>query len=308
MTEQRRHGEPVGESADDGRLEARRDDVQRRAVGNDVRHARRLTRDGAADGRSQRNGADVIAARRGDASAHGRVDRPLPIPDRPEGEPRVHSAPVRPIPRLLLVTDRHATGGRDLIDVVAAALDAGLPAVQLREKDLPGRALLALAERLRAATARTGALLLLNDRVDVAIAAGADGVHLGGGSMSVGDVRRLLPAGALVGVSTHAAAEVAETGADYAIFGPVRATPSKVAFGPPQGIARLAAATAAAAVPVLAIGGIEPADVPAMCAAGAHGVAVIRAILAAPDPAAATRALAKGLPSTRRVGMMPACR
>ncbi len=202
---------------------------------------------------------------------------------------------MRPIPSLLLVTDRRGTGGRDLVDVVAAALDAGLPAVQLREKDLPGRALLALAERLRAATARTDALLLVNDRVDVALAAGADGVHLGGGSMPVDDARRLLPADALVGVSTHAADEVRATTADYAVFGPVRATPSKASFGPPQGIERLRAATAAA-VPVLAIGGIEPGDVPAMRAAGAHGVAVIRAILAAADPAAATRALLKGLP------------
>src|SRR5262245_64598275 len=118
-------------------------------------------------------------------------------------------------PRLVLVTDRHATD-RDLVTVVQVALDAGLPAVQLREKDLPGRPLLALAERLRALTARTGALLFVNDRVDVAIAAGADGVHLGGGSMPVDAVRRLLPPGALVGVSTHAAAEAGTTQADFA--------------------------------------------------------------------------------------------
>src|SRR5215510_6296923 len=112
-----------------------------------------------------------------------------------------------PVPRLILVTDRHATGGRDLVDVIAAALDAGLPAVQLRDRDLPGRPLLALAEALRAATARTGALLLVNDRVDVALAAGADGVHLGGGSMPADVARRLLGAGALIGVSTHAPGE-----------------------------------------------------------------------------------------------------
>src|SRR6185436_16593624 len=86
-------------------------------------------------------------------------------------------------PALVLVTDRHATAGRDLVTVVEAALDVGLPAVQLRDKDLGGRALLALAERLRAATSRRRALLFVNDRVDVAIACGADGVHLGGASM-----------------------------------------------------------------------------------------------------------------------------
>lgn len=198
-------------------------------------------------------------------------------------------------PKLVLVTDRHATGGRDLCDVVAAALDAGLPAVQLREKELPGRPLLALAERLRALTARTGALLLVNDRVDVALAAGADGVHLGGGSMPVDVVRSLLPAGTLIGISTHAAAEVAAATADFAFFGPVHATPSKTSFGPPQGTARLRDAVAGARIPVLAIGGVTAAGVPELRTAGAYGVAVIRAILSAGDPGAATRRLLDAL-------------
>jgi thiamine-phosphate pyrophosphorylase len=199
------------------------------------------------------------------------------------------------VPSLVLVTDRHATGGRDLVDVVAVALAAGLPAVQLREKDLPGRPLLALAERLREITARTGALLLVNDRLDVAVAAGADGVHLGGGSVPVDVARRLLPAGALVGVSTHAPGEAAATRADFAVFGPVYATPSKSAYGPPQGDERLRLAAATARVPLLAIGGVTAARVPALRAAGAAGVAVIRAILAADDPARATRALLSAL-------------
>jgi thiamine-phosphate pyrophosphorylase len=194
-------------------------------------------------------------------------------------------------PRLVLVTDRHATAGRDLVDVVAAALDAGLPAVQLREKDLPGRALLTLAERLRVLTARAGALLLVNDRVDVAVAVGADGVHLGGGSLPTEVARRLLPPGALVGVSTHAPAEAASATADFVFYGPVYATPSKAAFGPPQGVTALRQAVAAARVPVLAIGGVTAGTVPATRAAGATGVAVIRAILAADDPALATRGL-----------------
>ena len=194
-------------------------------------------------------------------------------------------------PRLVLVTDRHATAGRDLADVVAAALDAGLPAVQLREKDLPGRALLTLAEQLRVLTARTGALLLVNDRVDVAVAVGADGVHLGGGSLPTEVARRLLPPGALVGVSTHAPAEAASATADFVFYGPVYATPSKAAFGAPQGVAGLRQAAALAHVPVLAIGGVTAKTVPETRAAGATGVAVIRAILAADDPALATREL-----------------
>lgn len=195
------------------------------------------------------------------------------------------------VPRLVLVTDRHATGGRDLVEVVTAALEAGLPAVQLREKDLPGRPLLVLAERLRAVTSRHGALLFVNDRVDVAVAAGADGVHLGGGSMPVAAARGLLVPGALVGVSTHAPGEVraaAAAGADFAFFGPVYATPTKPS---PQGEVRLAEAVRAAAIPVLAIGGVTAAEIAAVRAVGAAGVAVIRAILAAADPAAATRRL-----------------
>src|SRR5262245_56008242 len=194
-------------------------------------------------------------------------------------------------PRLVLVTDRHATAGRDLVDVVAAALDAGLPAVQLRDKDLPGRALLDIAERLRVLTTRSGALLFVNDRVDVAVAAGADGVHLPGDSMPVDVARSLLRASALIGVSTHTAAEVAATTADFAFFGPVYATPSKAASGPPQGVARLRDAVAGARVPVLAIGGVNATHVPELRAVGAAGVAVIRAILAAGDPGKATQDL-----------------
>src|SRR5207245_6046821 len=199
-------------------------------------------------------------------------------------------------PRLILVTDRRATG-RDLVAVVEAALDAGLPAVQLREKDLPGRPLLALAERLRAATTRTGALFLVNDRIDVALAAGADGVQLGGGSMPVEVARQLLPPGTLVGISTHAPGE-ARADADFALFGPVWETPSRAGA---QGEARLGEAVRAAALPVLAIGGVAAERVPAALGAGAAGVAVIRPILVAPDPAAAARPLSAAL-AARRAG------
>jgi len=203
-----------------------------------------------------------------------------------------HSTDPR-VPALLLVTDRHATAGRDLETVVARALDAGLPAVQLRDKDLPGRILFALAERLRLATRRTGALLFVNDRVDVARAIDADGVQLGASTLPVEVARTLLAPGALVGESTHALAEVRDTRADFVVFGPVYDTPSKRVYGLPQGD-RVYDALAAAPVPLVAIGGIEPATATALRAAGVHGVAVIRAILGAPDPAAATRALLHG--------------
>lgn len=203
--------------------------------------------------------------------------------------------PALLVPRVVLVTDRWATSGRALVDVVSMSLDAGMPAVQLREKDLGGAALLALAERMRAATAARGALLLINDRVDVAVACGADGVHLGGGSMAVRDARALLPRAALVGVSTHDPADLAGCEADFALFGPVFDTPSKRAFGPPQGPERLAHAVSSARVPVLAIGGVTAAEAAVVVTTGAYGVAVIRAVLTAPDPAAVTRALLAAL-------------
>jgi thiamine-phosphate pyrophosphorylase len=204
--------------------------------------------------------------------------------------PRAHSTDAR-IPNLVLVTDHRATAGRHLLDVVARALDAGLPAVQLRDKDLPGRDLWALAERLRVTTRRTGALLFVNDRIDVARAVDADGVQLGATSLPVEVARRLLGPERLVGVSVHALAEARATDADFVVFGPVYDTPSKRGYGPPQGEERLHAVVAASPVPVLAIGGVDAARVHALREAGAHGVAVIRAILAADDPGAAVRAL-----------------
>jgi thiamine-phosphate pyrophosphorylase len=193
-----------------------------------------------------------------------------------------------------LVTNRAQTRGRPLVAVVEAALGGGVRWVQLREPDLPGRDLLALARELRALTARFGARLLVNDRIDVALASDADGVHLPANSFTVADARALVGPGRLIGVSTHRPDEVrvaAAAGADFAVFGPVYDTPSKAAYRAPQGLAALADAARAAAIPLLAIGGVTAARVPELRAHGAAGVAVIRAILAADDPAAAARAL-----------------
>jgi thiamine-phosphate pyrophosphorylase len=212
---------------------------------------------------------------------------------------------VKGVPRLTLVTDRRATGGRPLVETVAAAL-AGIDggglrpseiAVQLREKELLGRALAELARALRTVTAAAGVALIVNERVDVALAVGADGVHLGGGSLPPAEVARLAPALA-IGVSAHGPADVAAARAAvvgpvaYAFFGPVGDTPSKRAFGPPLGLAALTAA-AKLGLPLVAIGGVTPADVPALLRAGARGVACIRAVLAADDPAGALREFCK---------------
>jgi thiamine-phosphate pyrophosphorylase len=200
------------------------------------------------------------------------------------------------VPRLYLVTDRRATAGRALVDVVRAAL-AGAPpgavAVSLRERDLEGRALVALARQLRDVTRAAGAALFVNDRVDVALAVAADGVHLGGRALTPADVARVAPTLA-VAMSTHGPAEV-EVAARaenvrFAVFGPVWDTPSKRAFGAPVGLEALRAA-AAVGLPLLALGGVTPERAPAARAAGAAGVACIRAVLEASDPAAAVRDL-----------------
>jgi thiamine-phosphate pyrophosphorylase len=192
------------------------------------------------------------------------------------------------------VTDRRATAGRPLAEVVERCLGAGLPAVQLREKDLTGVELLDLARALRGLTARHGARLLVNDRVDVALAVDADGVHLPEAGLPPLAARTLVGPDRLLGVSTHSTAALdaaQEGGADFVLFGPVYDTPHKRAWGAPQGPAALAAACRRARVPVLAIGGVTADRVPELGDAGAAGVAVIRALLEAADPAAATREL-----------------
>ena len=202
-------------------------------------------------------------------------------------------------PRLYLVTDRQRAGGRRLLEVVDLALQGGVDAVQLREKDLPARQLLDLAHPLCKLCHRFGARFLINDRIDVALAAGADGVHLPANSFRVEEARRLLGAGRLVAASTHHLEEVhtaANEGADFVVFGPIFETPSKLAFGPPQGLDALAAAVAATALPVVAIGGINTVEhVEAVRRCGASGIAVVGAVVGAVDPTAASRELRAAL-------------
>jgi len=200
--------------------------------------------------------------------------------------------------RLYLVTDRTRTGGRPLPEVVEAAVRGGVDAVQLREKDLPAGALFELARELRRRCTRHGVRLLINDRIDVALAVGADGVHLPVDSFAAGDARALVGPGRLIGVSTHSleqAQRASAAGADFVVFGPVFATPSKRPFGPPLGLEALAQAAGAVSVPVFAIGGVTAARADAVCRHGAHGIAAIAAVLEATDPTAAARALRRAL-------------
>lgn len=193
-----------------------------------------------------------------------------------------------------LVTDRHQTAGRPLLTVVEQALSAGVRAVQLRERDLGTRPLLALARDMRELTARFGAALLINDRVDLALAVGADGVHLRATSLPVQVVRRLIGPERLIGLSTHSVSDVerAETdGADFVLLGPVYETPSKRAYGPPIGPAPIEAVTARCRIPVLGIGGVSAERMAELRLVGASGAAVISAILSAPRVGDATSEL-----------------
>ena len=198
---------------------------------------------------------------------------------------------------LYLVTDRRAVA-RPLVDVVDECLDAGLRAVQLREKDLEVRELYQLASRLRESTRRHGARLVVNDRADVAVAIDADGVQRTHASLPVEALRRIAPAGFLLGASVHSLdeARAAESdGADFVVFGPVYDTASKRQYGAPQGIERLAQVTAAVKAPVIAVGGISAARVSEVLGAGASGVAVISGILGAERPGDATKAFLDAL-------------
>lgn len=200
--------------------------------------------------------------------------------------------------RVYLVTDRAQTGGRPLVDVVAQALRGGVRAVQLRERGLETQPLLSLAHELRGLTRRHDALLLINDRIDVALACDADGVHLPSHSFQVADARLLVGPARLLGVSTHHPDEVraaAMAGADFAVFGPLFDTPSKRPYGPPAGLAALSSATRAG-IPVLAIGGITADRCAALRPCGAAGVAVIRAILSADEPTRAADELRRAAP------------
>ena len=200
---------------------------------------------------------------------------------------------------LYLISDRQTLPkGRDLLTAVEEALQGGVDAVQLRDKDLPEAERLALAHQLRALTRRYRARLLINGSVDIALAAEADGVHLGASSQPVAEARRLLGPKRLIGYSAHSLDELAlvtRQGADFATFSPVFFTPSKAAYGPPQGLEQLAAACSASPVPVFALGGIDQHRVAAIRQAGAKGIAVISTILSSSEPRLAAQDLRAAL-------------
>ncbi|OGL46558.1 MAG: thiamine-phosphate diphosphorylase, partial [Candidatus Schekmanbacteria bacterium RBG_13_48_7] len=184
-----------------------------------------------------------------------------------------------------LVTDRlHSPG--DFSGKLNEAIIAGVDAVQLREKDLSGGSYLQLAQAVKQMTDSQNIPLLINERVDVAIAASCRGVHLGGNSFPLGVVRNFLGSQYLIGKSTHQLEEAlsaASDGADYITFGPVYETPSKRKYGAPQGIEKLRVICQKSPIPVFAIGGITESRVKPVMDSGAHGIAVISAVFQASD-------------------------
>ncbi len=209
--------------------------------------------------------------------------------------------------RLYLISDRRLAGSSGgLLAAIETALAGaaeveppGSVAVQLREKDLEARALYELAGSLRSICSRFRSPFILNDRVDVAIAAHADGVHLASTSFTVADARALLGRSGIIGVSAHGADEVtkaSDDGADFAVFGPVYDPTSKAAYGPAKGLAALSdAVKAAQGMPLYALGGINPSRTAEIAALPSNsrpsGIAVIGAVLGSTAPGAAVRDL-----------------
>lgn len=184
--------------------------------------------------------------------------------------------------QLCYITDRRQLRSVSLAAVIGEAARAGVDVVQIREKDLTSRELIALVEQALISTRNSGnasPLIVVNDRVDVALAVGADGVHLGIHSMPPQVVRRLTPRSFIIGSSCHSLDEAmaAESGgADYLVLGPIFQTPSKLEYGPPLGLEKLRTVTSRIRIPVLALGGITVVRVRSCLEAGACGIAGIR--------------------------------
>ncbi|HEY8549963.1 MAG TPA: thiamine phosphate synthase [Vicinamibacterales bacterium] len=205
------------------------------------------------------------------ASDHAEV----PVPPAQRGA--VALDPLVPVPETVRPASQ-ASPFAPLVNRLALAARAGADLIQVREPDLSGRELFQLISELIDATRGSSARILVNDRLDVALASGAHGVHLKDESMDTARVRALVPAGFIVGRSVHtkeAAVAAAAAGADYLVFGTVFPTRSKAEGHPVAGLDALAAVTRAVAVPVLAIGGMTTARAPAVAAAGAAGIAAI---------------------------------
>ena len=202
--------------------------------------------------------------------------------------------PKLPLPCLCLVTDRGRTASGDIVNTARAAVDGGVGMVQLREKDCPAGELLSLARELRRVTDGR-ALLMVNDRVDIALLSGADGVQLGEDGLDVASARRLVGSGMLIGRSVHSvkgAVEAESSGADFLVLGTIFETASHPGADT-GGLDLVRDVTGRVRIPVIGIGGISGSNVAGLLESGASGAAVISAISMARDPKAASSQLSK---------------
>jgi thiamine-phosphate pyrophosphorylase len=205
-------------------------------------------------------------------------------------------------PSLYLVTDPALGRGRPLLEIVAAAVRGGVTLVQLRDKQADGRALLAEARALVELLTPLGVALIVNDRVDVAVAAGAAGCHVGQSDLPAAAARALLGPDALLGVSLDAveqAVDIDPVMVDYVAHGPFATTATKADAGGAVGGEGIARVRALSRLPLVAIGGLDAGNLGPAITAGADGIAVVSAIMAAPDPAAASRELATAIAAAR---------
>jgi len=205
---------------------------------------------------------------------------------------------VREVGGLHVLTDTVMQDRYSHAMLARLAISGGASTVQYRRKAGSTREMVAEAEAVLTVCRAAGVPLIVNDRVDVAVAAGADGVHLGQEDLPVRHARELLGPGRIIGISggtLEEARQGARDGADYVGFGPVYATGSKADARSPRGLEALAHVASRIALPVVAIGGIGVETAPEVMAAGARGIAVISAVCCAEDPEAATRALVEGM-------------
>jgi thiamine-phosphate pyrophosphorylase len=197
---------------------------------------------------------------------------------------------------LYLVTDQASTRGRPLLDVVAAAVQGGVTCVQLREKHLNSRDFLAQAIALKAMLTPLDIALVINDRIDIALACGAQGVHLGQSDMPVEAARRLLPPEVFIGWSVETMSDVARAAnlpVDYLGVSPIFATPTKTDTAAPWGLNGLSQVRTQSDLPLVAIGGIQLGNAREVLDAGADGLAVVSALCSAADPTAAAQRFRK---------------
>ena len=210
---------------------------------------------------------------------------------------------------LYLVTDRALSLGRSTVEVVRAAIRGGVSCVQLREKGCSTREFMDEARLLKALLAGTGVPLFINDRLDVALAVGADGVHLGQNDLPIADARRLVGNRMIIGISAESVADAIRAeaeGADYIGASPVFTTSTKTDTAPPLGLDGLRAIRRAVQLPLVAIGGIDADNASQVLRAGADGLAVVSAIVSAPCPRTAAAGLRQRIQSTHNEE--PACK